>query len=699
MTKTRRSSRVSATSKRRSSVRTPKRSAINKAVNPGESDNDAGGDDVWDFDAPTYYDFMNAKTPGATADRWFGKRQFWGVKGAFLRPPASKQQEKKAAACGIVRSVSPCLPFLFFVDYSHPTPAPRASRASRKSTDSFISTSSVESLVPNRPSLSPSRVVVENGRLTFEGVSDTDDCGSAADMVVENVEFSDTDEEIEFNNWKRAHSLPHDSHEEGASDGTASISSSSNSQDTADGADAGVSGEESGGNESHGSSGDHSKIPATRSEQRSAEPPSRRTDGVLNGKIKKRTKPAQTAAPKLLTIPEERGFMRPTKVVSRRLSMKKRDKVSQQMIAEAIAKSINRGLSKDGASKLTVPKPFQFHETKNHHQPSAQPEKREQSLNDQVRSYLVAAMSAKRKAMDKEGSEDTSTTQGSPRRKPAKMAKPTVPKTPQFATDRRTRREKKLGAKAKAADTQRRVLSKAQEKGTAHTAMRLSPLKPTVPQPFMFRSDAVAERHLTKLREEIAKLRAEEEALQQFRANPLPEFPTPKKAKRDPTVSHASPFSLQTETRGEAYQRQLGERLEELERRRRERAQFRARPIPASIDMPFVPQPSSMPLTEIEEILLSTELRSEERRAYDEDRHERERIREEVLARKRLEDEHREEEEIKQLRKILVHKAQPIRHFKPVTVKPSERLPTVPKTPQWHVRTRRASAPSTPTQP
>ncbi|KAJ2323544.1 Protein tpx2, partial [Coemansia sp. RSA 2673] len=59
--------------------------------------------------------------------------------------------------------------------------------------------------------------------------------------------------------------------------------------------------------------------------------------------------------------------------------------------------------------------------------------------------------------------------------------------------------------------------------------------------------------------------------------------------------------------------------------------------------------------------------------------------------------ERREEEEIKRLRKLLVHKAQPVRHYKPVVIKPSDRPLTVPKTPQWSVRTRQRSA--TPTSP
>ncbi|KAJ2031861.1 hypothetical protein H4S03_006451, partial [Coemansia sp. S3946] len=70
MTKARSSSRGS----RLSMPRTPKRNSTRKPVDE-DKDNDSDGDSrgMWDFEAPMYYDFANAKTPGQKADKWFGK--------------------------------------------------------------------------------------------------------------------------------------------------------------------------------------------------------------------------------------------------------------------------------------------------------------------------------------------------------------------------------------------------------------------------------------------------------------------------------------------------------------------------------------------------------------------------------------------------------------------------------------------------
>ncbi|KAJ2351591.1 hypothetical protein GGF43_003987 [Coemansia sp. RSA 2618] len=421
------------------------------------------------------------------------------------------------------------------------------------------------------------------------------------------------------------------------------------------------------------------------------------------GKVLKKTaRPVRAAAApgKVLTVPVELGFMRSTKGAASRQQAKLRDKTNKQMIAKVIAKSITRRLSQgNSASGLTVPMPFQFHERQRcqgNEQADIRLDKKAAKLSKEAQDYLVSKLTAKRKSAEdtKEGVDNAKHDGGGTPKKSAKRLRPTVPKTPQFAKTKRVRRE---APEAKEEEPALKPIQR-QVKAAASLKARLSPPKPTVPQPFVFRSDAVAERHLLKLREELSKLREEEEALRQFRANPLPAFPTPVKPKRQHVDLHSSPFKLTTDIRGEAYQSKLQARLEELEQRQRERKQFKARPILASIDHPFVPQAAPLPLTAIEEILLRTELRSEERRAYDEDRTERERIREEVLARKRLEEERREEEEIKRLRKILVHKAQPVRQYKPLIIKPSDRALTVPKTPLWHVRTRkRPESPATPT--
>ncbi|KAJ2542413.1 Protein tpx2 [Coemansia sp. RSA 1853] len=623
---------------------------------------DSDTDDVWNFDAPQFYDFGSSKTPGPTIDKWF--------------------------------------------DHAHPTPAPKKSRASQYSIDDMLSTDSRDTLLPTRPSLSPSRLIIESdGRLTLDEARSHDTTNGTAEYKqkdVQDVEFSDSDEEIEFNNWKSAQVLANI--DNNSSDGDANEDSRPSEQGIGEMADLTQSARRN--TRASEASTISLASEVSQNDEDYIEELSVRNSAAQKvatnkgGKVLKRSvRPVRKAAApsKSLTVPVELGFMRPTKGAARRQMAKQRDKTNKQMIAKAIAKSINRRLSQNGID-LTVPIPFQFHERQKNPEGHAANivDKKVAKLSKEAQDYLVSKLTTKRKlSVDQEQSVDAERNDGGGTpKKSARKLKPTIPKTPQFAKSKRVRRE---APEAKIDEPVSKPVRR--PANTAVSLMtRLSPPKPTVPQPFVFRSDAGAERHLLKLREELAKLREEEENMRQFRANPLPAFPTPVKQKRQHVELHSSPFKLSIDSRGDAYQSKLRARLEELEKRQQERKQFKARPIPASMDHPFVPQPSALPLTAIEEILLRTELRSEERRAYDEDRTERERIREGVLARKRLEEERREEEEIKRLRKILVHKAQPVRQYKPLIIKPSDRALTVPKTPLWHVRTRkRSESPATPT--
>ncbi|KAJ2648097.1 hypothetical protein IWW40_004185 [Coemansia sp. RSA 1250] len=627
MTKSRRFlQRKSGTNRRTLEAKTPTRSA--DSAQPAGSDD--SGDEVWDFDAPQFYDFGSSKTPGPTVDKWF--------------------------------------------DYAHPTPAPKKTRKSRPSTDDIFTDSIRDSLIPTRPSLSPSRLIVESdGRLTLDESQDSNAYGDEAGAdqgVAQNVEFSDTDDEIEFNNWRSAQVL-------------ASISTNSDN-DNEEGSNSC--------NQARTSEASTVSMASEASLKYTEEPSESRAalriaaaNGV--GKVMKKAVRRGVPTGKSLTVPMEMGFMRPTKGATRRQQAKQRDKMNKQLIAEAIAQAAHKKAAANRNGNLTVPTPFQFHERQKDHKPLPATEQNPSGKKAQ----LASKPAIKRKledTLEADGSDGSSIqeSKGSPPRRAIRKLKPTVPKTPQFAKTKRVRREVPDAKDQDAGPKPVKRLVK---------PVHFSPPKSTVVQPFTFRSDAVAERHLQRLRQEISKLRQEEEAMRQFHANPLPAFPTPKKPRRQSVQLHSSPFKLSTDIRGEAYQKKLRARLDELERRQRERQEFKARPIPESIDRPFVPQVSAMPLTAIEEVLLQTELRSEERRAYDDDRMERERIREEVLARKRQEEERREEEEIKRLRKLLVHKAQPVRQYRPLVIQPSDRPLTVPKTPQWHVRTRKQPEPET----
>ncbi|MEQ2165647.1 Targeting protein for Xklp2-A, partial [Goodea atripinnis] len=85
---------------------------------------------------------------------------------------------------------------------------------------------------------------------------------------------------------------------------------------------------------------------------------------------------------------------------------------------------------------------------------------------------------------------------------------------------------------------------------------------------------------------------------------------------------------------------------------------------------------------------LATERRAREWQEYEHLIAEKEALRARLEAEQRLEEEQRQREEIARLRQEQVHKAQPIRQYKPVAVKKSEVPLTVPESPNFSKRFR-----------
>ena len=105
---------------------------------------------------------------------------------------------------------------------------------------------------------------------------------------------------------------------------------------------------------------------------------------------------------------------------------------------------------------------------------------------------------------------------------------------------------------------------------------------------------------------------------------------------------------------------------------------------------PFVPDKSIVkPSTKIEEFTLNSDKRAKEREIYE--MHKTQRDLEEEEARIQLEKLREEEEKIhiKQLRKQLVHKPNPIRKYRAVEIKQSDKELTDPRSPEWQSKKRK----------
>ena len=111
------------------------------------------------------------------------------------------------------------------------------------------------------------------------------------------------------------------------------------------------------------------------------------------------------------------------------------------------------------------------------------------------------------------------------------------------------------------------------------------------------------------------------------------------------------------------------------------RAEFKATENRTAALEPFVPQKAFKPLTEATGVVLNTEIRSEHRAHYDQEVKNRETEREWEEELRKRQRQASEAEELKALRRSLVHEAQPIKQYPPITVKPSNRPATIPKSP------------------
>lgn len=211
----------------------------------------------------------------------------------------------------------------------------------------------------------------------------------------------------------------------------------------------------------------------------------------------------------------------------------------------------------------------------------------------------------------------------------------------------------------------------------------------TESEPFSFDQ---RDKELKKKKEEAVKaiILDEEKKASEFRAKPLPSFPQPPLPSSTKSLTEPVPFNLSTENRGATKAEKWGQKLQqEIEDGRMKRV-FKARPTNVLYNDPFVPDKSIVkPSTIIEEFTMNSDKRAKEREIYE--MHKAERELEEEDIRRQLQKEKDEEEKInlKILRKQLVHKPNPIRKYRSVEIKHSDKELTNPQSPEWQSKKRR----------
>uniref|UniRef100_A0A3Q4GS98 TPX2 microtubule nucleation factor n=1 Tax=Neolamprologus brichardi TaxID=32507 RepID=A0A3Q4GS98_NEOBR len=263
-----------------------------------------------------------------------------------------------------------------------------------------------------------------------------------------------------------------------------------------------------------------------------------------------------------------------------------------------------------------------------------------------------------------------------------KVANPTVPESPAFALKKRVRLDRKV--------EEVKQPSPVKAPPVPHFGL---PFQPRLPEnhrveicPFSFEQ---RERERKALREKKLEEKRNEEVIPQFKAQPLPDFDSvvlPEKKKLEPTKPE--PFRLLLDERGTVKNSRWEQMVKEEQKHQEEAAVFKARPNTVIHKEPFRPKKEARPAVVVEAFELATERRAREWQEYERVTSEKEVLRAHMEAEQRREEEQRQKEEVARLRQEQVHKAQPIRHYKPVAVKKSEVPLTVPESPNFSDRFR-----------
>ncbi|XP_056130890.1 targeting protein for Xklp2 [Lampris incognitus] len=270
-----------------------------------------------------------------------------------------------------------------------------------------------------------------------------------------------------------------------------------------------------------------------------------------------------------------------------------------------------------------------------------------------------------------------------------KVQNPTMPESPAFALKKRVRMDRKV--------EEVKEPSPIKANPVPHFGL---PFQPRLADkshfevcPFSFEERDREKRALKEKR--LEEMRNEE--VPRFKAQPLPDFQEvalPEKKVVEPTKPE--PFKLLIDQRGAVRNDRWEQMVKDEQKRQAEAFLFKARPNTITHKEPFLPKKENRGVLEginhstvAEAFELSTERRARERLEYDRAVCEKEALKARMEEEQRQEREEREKGEILKLRQEQVHKAMPIRRYKPVELKRGDDIAlTVPRSPNFSDRFR-----------
>lgn len=171
--------------------------------------------------------------------------------------------------------------------------------------------------------------------------------------------------------------------------------------------------------------------------------------------------------------------------------------------------------------------------------------------------------------------------------------------------------------------------------------------------------------------------------VQRFVAHPAPKASNPDSLPSVPVkpTTSVQPFRLESHRLGMKLREQHLAKIRAESEKDKATRQFHAQPASVLEQKPFSVVKSDAPLCQISEFALNGEQRAQQRATYNAGAKLRaHRAAEEAAAQDKLR-EAAEEEEIRRLRQAITHKAQPVRNYRPMVVRASEKMLTEPVSP------------------
>ncbi|XP_064610815.1 targeting protein for Xklp2-A-like [Liolophura sinensis] len=264
--------------------------------------------------------------------------------------------------------------------------------------------------------------------------------------------------------------------------------------------------------------------------------------------------------------------------------------------------------------------------------------------------------------------------------KPAKKVVPTVPHSPALSVKLRARLPRLQ-------PEQEEECVAVLRRPVPHTGVPFQPHLPhkhSVVEPFQF--DERDKERWAKKEEKLKQIAEEQNKVRDFVANPLPESVISREitlpAKQPKPATVPQPFNLELDKRGKKRQEEFKHKVEEEVHHLKELTKFKAQDSSVIHKEPFVPKKTGRQLCDITEFRLNTELRAKARENYEQCKKDRQMYMDACQREQEMRRMDEEKAAISQMRQEMVHRANPIRHYKAVEIQACTKPITQPLTPK-----------------